>query len=50
MLVTFAPAGMERFVESLSHMSAFDPDEFRRAATASGMEVVGPPLAQSHPR
>jgi len=50
MLVTFAPAGMERFFERLSHMSAFDPDEFRAAATESGMEVVGPPLAQSHPR
>ena|SRR5690349_2001874 len=49
MLVTFAPAGMERFFERLSHMSSFDPDEFRSAAAESGMEVVGPPLAESDP-
>jgi quercetin dioxygenase-like cupin family protein len=49
MLVTFAPAGMERFFERLSQMSAFDLAEFRRAAAESGMEVVGPPLAESDP-
>jgi hypothetical protein len=30
-------------------MSTFDPDEFRSAAAESGMEVVGPPLAESDP-
>jgi quercetin dioxygenase-like cupin family protein len=49
MLVTFAPAGMERFFERLSRIETFDPDEFRRAATESGMEIVGPPLAESNP-
>ena len=49
MLVTFAPAGMEHFFERLSKMSTFDLDEFRRAAIESGMEVVGPPLAESDP-
>jgi quercetin dioxygenase-like cupin family protein len=50
MLVTFAPAGMERFFERLSQMGNFDPDEFRSAAVESGMEVVGPTLAESDPQ
>ena len=49
MLVTIAPAGMEAFFERLSAMSKFDPAEFRAAAEESGMQVVGPPLAESHP-
>jgi hypothetical protein len=40
---------MERFFERLSQMGAFDLAEFRRAAAESGMEVVGPPLAESDP-
>lgn len=49
MLVTFTPAGMEGFFERLSELTAFDPDAFRRAVAEVGMDVVGPPLAQSDP-
>ena len=49
MLVTFFPAGMEGFFDRLSSMTEFDLDEFKGAAAAHGMEVVGPPLAQSDP-
>jgi quercetin dioxygenase-like cupin family protein len=49
MLITFAPAGMEGFFESLSSMREFDPEEFRRAGAEHGMDVVGPPLAVSDP-
>ena len=50
LLATFVPAGMEGFFERLSGMLEFDPREFRAAAAEHGMEVVGPPLAVSHPR
>ena len=49
LLVTFVPAGMEGFFERLSRMREFDPAEFRAAAAEQGTEVVGPPLAVSHP-
>jgi quercetin dioxygenase-like cupin family protein len=49
LLVTFMPAGMEGFFERLSRMRDFDPEEFRAAAAEQGTEVVGPPLAVSHP-
>ena len=49
MLVTFTPAGMEGFFEELSSMAEFDPEAFRRAGAAHGMEVTGPPLAVSDP-
>jgi quercetin dioxygenase-like cupin family protein len=49
LLVTFMPAGMEGFFEQLSRMREFDPREFRAAAAEHGTEVVGPPLAMSHP-
>jgi len=48
-LFTFAPAGMEGFFERLASMTEFDPEEFRAAAAEHGMEVVGPPLAESDP-
>ena len=48
-LVTFMPAGMEGFFERLSRMREFDPEEFRAAGAEHGTEVVGPPLAVSHP-
>jgi quercetin dioxygenase-like cupin family protein len=48
-LATFMPAGMEGFFERLSRMKEFDPEEFRAAAAEQGTEVVGPPLAVSHP-
>ena len=49
LLVTFVPAGMEGFFERLSRMREFDPEEFRAAAAEQGTDVVGPPLAVSHP-
>jgi cupin domain len=36
MVVMFAPAGMEGFFDRLSQLTAFDPDEFRRAAAEVG--------------
>ena len=49
MLVTFFPAGMEGFFDRLASMTEFDLDTFRAAAAEHGMEVVGPPLAESDP-
>ena len=49
MLVTFFPAGMEGFFDRLASMREFDLDTFRAAAAEHGMEVVGPPLAESGP-
>ena len=49
MLVTFFPAGMEGFFDRLSSMREFDLEEFKSAADAHGMEVVGPTLAESDP-
>jgi quercetin dioxygenase-like cupin family protein len=49
MLITFVPAGMEGFFERLSSLTEFDPEAFRAAGAEHGMEVVGPPLAESDP-
>jgi quercetin dioxygenase-like cupin family protein len=49
MLVTFSPAGMEGFFDRLADLTQFDLDAFRSAAAEHGMEVVGPPLAESDP-
>ncbi len=49
MLITFAPAGMEGFFDRLSHLTEFDLESFRSAAAEHGMDVVGPPLAESDP-
>jgi quercetin dioxygenase-like cupin family protein len=49
MVLTFAPAGMEGFFDRLSEMTVFDLEAFRRAGAQVGMEVVGPPLAESDP-
>jgi quercetin dioxygenase-like cupin family protein len=49
MLVTFFPAGMEGFFDRLASMREFDLEVFRAAAAEHGMEVVGPPLAESDP-
>lgn len=49
MLITFSPAGMEGFFDRLSSMTEFDLHTFRAAAEEHGMEVVGPPLAESDP-
>jgi quercetin dioxygenase-like cupin family protein len=48
-LVTFAPAGMERFFDRFASLSAPDLDAFGRIGGPLGMTVLGPPLAQSDP-
>jgi quercetin dioxygenase-like cupin family protein len=49
MLITFSPAGMEGFFDSLADLTEFDLGAFRSAAAEHGMEVVGPALAESDP-
>ena len=50
-LVMFTPSGMERFFDRFGALPAgvVDPDAFGRIGSEVGMDVVGPPLAQSHP-
>lgn len=50
-LVMFTPSGMERFFEehALLPPGAVDPECYREIAERNWMEVVGPPLAESHP-
>jgi hypothetical protein len=50
-LVMFTPSGMERFFEQLADLPAgpVDPARYQAMAKNNWMEVVGPPLAQSHP-
>jgi quercetin dioxygenase-like cupin family protein len=51
LLVLFTPSGMERFFEQFAALpqGRFDPESFRTAGAAAGMDVVGPPLAVSRP-
>ena len=51
-LVLFTPSGMERFFDSFSELpdGAAAPEAFVRIGREVGMDVVGPPLAVSHPR
>jgi quercetin dioxygenase-like cupin family protein len=46
-LVMFTPAGMEHFFDRFAALSAPDPEAFKSIGGPLGMEVVGPPLAQS---
>jgi quercetin dioxygenase-like cupin family protein len=48
-LVIFTPAGMERFFDRFAQLQAPDPGAFSRIGEPLGMNVVGPPLAQSDP-
>ena len=50
-LVSFTPAGMERFFDRFAALPADAdiPAAFRDIGREVGMEVVGPPLARSHP-
>lgn len=50
MFVVFTPSGMERFFDGFAALDAPGPEGFARVGAAAGMQVVGPPLAQSHPR
>ncbi len=51
-LVMFTPSGMEGFFDRFAELPAgpVDPDVFRILGSSVGMDVVGPPLARSHPR
>ncbi len=48
-LVWFTPSGMEGFFEPFSELAEPDPDAFARLGREVGMDIVGPPLAASHP-
>jgi quercetin dioxygenase-like cupin family protein len=49
MFALFTPSGMERFFERFAALGNPGPETFLEAAEGTGMEVVGPPLAVSHP-
>ena len=51
LLITFTPAGMERFFPRVAELSASlpAPDAFAAAGREVGLTVAGPPLAVSHP-
>jgi quercetin dioxygenase-like cupin family protein len=51
LLVMFTPSGMERFFDEFARLGDGDvvPEAFSRIGREVGMEVVGPPLAVSHP-
>lgn len=49
MLITFAPAGMEEFFDALADLTEFDLEAWRAAGAERGMELLGPPLADSDP-
>ncbi len=49
MLIHFTPSGMERFFDGFAALDAPGPRSFETIGAEVGMEVVGPPLAQSDP-
>jgi quercetin dioxygenase-like cupin family protein len=50
-MVLFTPSGMERFFDRFATLPAgpVDPGAFRSIGAEVGMEVVGPPMAVTHP-
>jgi quercetin dioxygenase-like cupin family protein len=50
-LVSFTPSGMERFFDEFAELpdGPIDREAFARIGSKVGMQVVGPPLAVSHP-
>jgi quercetin dioxygenase-like cupin family protein len=50
-IVMFTPSGMERFFDRFATLPAgpVDPDAFRSIGAGVGMDVVGPPMAATHP-
>ncbi len=48
-LVMFTPAGMERFFDRFAALTVPDAEAFGSIGGPLGMEVIGPPLAQSDP-
>ena len=49
MLFHFTPSGMERFFDGFAALEAPGPAAFATVGAEVGMDVVGPPLAQSDP-
>jgi quercetin dioxygenase-like cupin family protein len=51
LLAILSPSGLERFFERFAELpdDASVPEAFRRLGSQAGMDVVGPPLAQSDP-
>lgn len=49
MLIHFTPSGMERFFDRFAALDASKPGAFARVGAEVGMDVVGPPLAESDP-
>ena len=47
----FTPSGMERFFDRFATLpaGAVDPDAFRSIGAEVGLDVVGPPMAATHP-
>jgi quercetin dioxygenase-like cupin family protein len=50
-IVMFTPSGMERFFDRFATLPAgpVDPGAFRSIGAEVGMDVVGPPMAATHP-
>jgi quercetin dioxygenase-like cupin family protein len=50
-IVIFTPSGMERFFDRFAALpaGAVDPDAFASIGAEVGMDVVGPPMAVTHP-
>jgi quercetin dioxygenase-like cupin family protein len=48
-LVMFTPSGMEAFFERFAELDAPEPAAFKNIGAGVGMDVLGPPLAQSDP-
>ena len=49
MLIHFTPSGMERFFDGFAALDTPGPAAFETVGAEVGMDVVGPPLAQSDP-
>jgi quercetin dioxygenase-like cupin family protein len=48
-LIHFTPSGMERFFDGFAALEAPGPAAFETVGAEVGVDVVGPPLAQSDP-
>ena len=50
-IVMFTPSGMERFFDRFANLDdgPVDPEAFRSIGAEVGMDVVGPPMAATHP-
>ena len=49
MLIHFTPSGMERFFDGFAALETPGPAAFETVGAEVGMDVVGPPLAESDP-